>query len=56
MQSLEFAQLLFSLSLVQWFLTMFLFLPFGTVMYILHHCVLEVCDLLFYFDFMGDYS
>ena len=25
-------------------------------MYILCHCMLEVCDLLFHFDFTGGYS
>ena len=28
-------------------------LPFGMVMYILCHHMLEGCDLLFYFDFIG---
>ena len=30
--------------------------PFGMVMYILCYCMLEVCDLLFKFDFTGGYS
>jgi len=46
MQSLKFAQLLYSLALVQYFLKK---LPFGMVMYILCHYILEVCDLLFDF-------
>lgn len=49
----EFAQLVFGLALVQYFLTVFPFLPFGMVMDILCHCRLEVCDLLFHFDFTG---
>ena len=47
MQSMEFAQLDFSLDLVQCFLTMFVFLPFGMVMNSLCHYMLEICDLLF---------
>jgi hypothetical protein len=43
MQSLEF------LALVQYFLTVFPSLPFGAVMYILCHYMLEVCDHLFLF-------
>ncbi|EGW10137.1 hypothetical protein I79_024307 [Cricetulus griseus] len=50
MQSLEFTQLIFGLSLIPYFLIMF---PFGMVMYILCHCILEVCDLLFHFDLTG---
>ena len=34
----------FELALVENFLTMLPFLPFGMVMYILCHCMLEVCD------------
>ena len=49
MQSLEFAQLVFSLALVQYFLPMLPFLPFQLVMYILCHCMLKVCDLLYLF-------
>ena len=49
MQSFEFAQLVFSLALVQYFL---IILPFGMTVYILSHYMLEVCDLLFDFDFM----
>ena len=56
MQSLEFTQLVFSLALVQCFLTMLPFLHFGIVMYILCYYMLEVCDLLFYFDFTWCYS
>ena len=40
----------------QVFLTMLPFLPFGMIMYILCPCILEVCDLLSHFDFIGDYS
>ena len=32
------------------------FLPFGTVVYVLYRHMLEVCDLLFHFDFTGGYS
>ena len=53
MQSLEFAHMVFNLVLVQYFPTT---LSFGTVMYILCHCILEVNDLSFNFDFTGGYS
>ena len=49
-QSLEFAQLVFCLALVQYFLTMTFWN--GNV----YPVMLEVCDLLFDFDFIGDYS
>jgi hypothetical protein len=49
MQNLKFALLGFGLALVQFFLTISLFLPSGMIMYILCHCMLEVCDLLFAF-------
>lgn len=55
LQSLEFAQQVFGLALVQYFLTMFPFPHFRMVMYILCHYMLEVCNLLYYFDFTGDY-
>ena len=48
MQSLEFAPLVFSLVLVQYFLIVVFFLPLGMVMYILCLYILEVCDLLFH--------
>lgn len=32
------------------------FLPLGLQMYSLCHCMLEICDLLFDFDFTGGYS
>ena len=52
MQSLEFAQLVFGLALVQYFLTILPFLDFVIIMYILCHTyMLEVCDLLFYSDY-----
>lgn len=44
MLSFGFAQLFFNIVLVQYFL-MLLFIPSGAVMFILCHCVLEVCDL-----------
>ena len=50
MQSLEFAQLVFGLALVQYFLTMTFWN--GNV----YPVMLEVCDLLFNFDFLRDYS
>ena len=51
----EFVQLIFSLVLVQYFLTMFLSLRSGVVTYTQCHYMLEVCDLPFDFDFI-DYS
>ena len=56
MQSLEFVQLVFSLVLLQHFLTVLSFLPLGMVVYILCHYMLELYDLPFYFDFIGEYS
>lgn len=56
LQSLELAQLVFCLALVQYFPTTLSSLCFGIVMYILCHYMLKVCDLLFYFNFVGDYS
>jgi hypothetical protein len=50
-ESLEFAQLVFGLVLIQCFLAMLSSLCFGIVMYTLWHDVFEVCDLLFDFDF-----
>ena len=38
---------------VQYFFTMLLSLYFGTVMYILCHDMLEVCDLFLSFGFLG---
>lgn len=52
-QNLEFALLVFSLALAQYFLTMPLF---GTVMYFLDYSMMELYDLLFDFDFTGDYG
>lgn len=54
MQNLEFALLIFSLALVQYVFTMLPFLFWEW--YLLCHRILEVCDLLFIFDFSGDYS
>ena len=51
MQSLEFSPLVFHLALVLYFFAIFSSLHFGMVMYILYHYMLEVCDLLFDFDF-----
>ena len=50
-QNLEFSLQVFGLALVQHFLNVFPFLCSGPVMCILCHYMLEVCDLLFYFDF-----
>ena len=55
-QDLEFVLLAFSLELVLYFLTILPFLSFGMVLNILSHCMLEVCDLLFDFDFIEGYS
>ena len=54
MENLVFTLLGFVLDLVRHFLTVLPILPFGVVMYILCHCMLEVCNLLFDFDFIGD--
>ena len=54
MQNLEFAQLTLGLALVQHFLTMLPFLHFGIVTYILCHCILEVHNSLYNFDFTED--
>ena len=45
-QSLEFAQLVLGFALVQYFISVLPSLTFGIVMYIMCHCMLEVCDLL----------
>ena len=57
MRRLKFVQMVFELTLVQYFLTMTPSLHFE--LYILCYGMLEVCVLcvlLFYFDFIGDYS
>jgi hypothetical protein len=54
MQGLEFVLLVLSFALVLCFLTVLPPLSFGMVMDILSHCMLDVCDLLFDFDFTGD--
>ena len=56
MHSWEFVQLVFSLAVVQYFLAMLPPLNFGRVIYTLCHYMLKVCDLLFDFDSMEDYS
>lgn len=53
-QSVEFAQLVWSFSLVQDFLTVFPSMNFGIVMYALFHDTLKVCDRTL--DFIGHYS
>jgi hypothetical protein len=50
MQSLKLAQLVYGLALVQYFLTMMFWN--GNV----YPVMLEVCDLLFDFDFIPGYS
>ena len=54
-QSLEFAQIIFVLSLVQDSLPILAFLLVGMMMWILCHYILEVYDLLFDFVFTGKY-
>lgn len=49
LQVLEFALLNLYLALAQYFTTISLFLPFGTVMYILCQWYVEVCNLLYEF-------
>jgi hypothetical protein len=51
MQSLKFAQPVFGLALVQYFLLTMTFCN-GNI----YPVMLEVCDLLVYLDFIGDYS
>lgn len=46
LQDLEFALMDFGLSLVQYLLTISQFLPFGMVVYLLCHCMLEGDNLL----------
>lgn len=48
-QHLGFALLSLCLVLVEQLFTMLLLVPLGVVMYILCHCMLEVCNLLFEF-------
>ena len=52
----EFVQLVFVLTLAQYFFTKIIFLYFGMVLYILVHYLFSVCDLLFWLCFIGDYS
>lgn len=52
MESLQFAQLVFSLAFPQHLLIMFLLLSFASVMHILYH-MLELYDLPFDFGFGG---
>lgn len=47
MQSLESTLLVFNFALFQYFFTMLPFFYFGIVIYILCHCILQVCHLLF---------
>lgn len=50
MQNLDFVFLVFSHTLVQYFL------PFGMVMSILCHCMLEACNMSFGFGFTRGYG
>lgn len=45
--------LVFSLALVQYFLFVLYVLPFGMAIYILCHCMLEVCSPHSDYDFTG---
>ena len=56
MQSLEISLLVSRLPLDEDFLTVLLPLPLGTVIYILCHDMLKVCNLLFDFDYLEDYN
>lgn len=49
LQDLTFVFLGMNLTLVWSFLAVYLFLPFGIVMLILWHCILELSNLLFVF-------
>lgn len=49
MESLKFVSLVFRLISIQHFLIMLPLLPFGTVMYVLFHCILEIRGLSFDF-------
>lgn len=53
MQSLGFALLIFGFAFVHHFFAMLSFIPFVMVVYILHHCMLAICGLLFYSNFTG---
>lgn len=50
------SKIIYCLLWFEYFLTMLPFPPFGTVMYNLCRCMLEVCDQLFCFDLTEDYS
>lgn len=52
----EFFLLDFSLTLIQYFLTMSPFLPFEMAMYILEHSMLEAYNMFFGLDFTQAYS
>ena len=56
MQKSEFALLILVLLWSSISSLCYISIPFGIGIYILCHCMLEVCDLLFYFDFTGAYS
>ena len=53
MQSLEFALTIFSHVWSSVVFPMLSFIPFGLVIHILCQYMLDVCHLLFYFDFTG---
>ena len=56
MKAFEFTRLVFSLALVQCFLTVLSSLTFGTVMSVLCRDMLNVCDLFLILILIGDYS
>lgn len=55
-QNLEFTLMTFGLALVRYFLILLPLLPFGMTICILCHFILEVCDPLIDFDFIGGCS
>lgn len=56
MQRLEFTQLVFGLPLSHYFLAMLPSQCFGMVIYMQCHYLLEIHSVVFYFDFIGNYS
>lgn len=56
LQSLEFALLVVSFALVQCFSPHSFSLPFGKIIYVLGHPMLNIFSLLFHFDVTGGYN
>lgn len=54
LQNLEFSLLGFRSWFVPYFLTMLPFVPFGMIVHILCHHILDVCNLIFFFNLIGD--